>query len=69
MTGKKLFDMILTGLTLLTTLAVIGLFYYTEKIYVKPPINEEAEKAELFANKAEKSLPTIFKVEKMVVRL
>lgn len=69
MTGKKLFDMILTGLTLLTTLAVIGLFYYTEKIYVKPPINEEAEKAELFSNKADKVLPTIFKVEKMIVSL
>lgn len=69
MTGKKLFDMILTGVSLLTTVAVIGLFYYTEKMYVKPPIDEEKEKAELFAQKAEKGLPTIYKVDKMTVSL
>ena len=61
--------MILTGLSLLTTVAVVGLFYWTEKIYVKPPIDEAKEKAELFSQKDAKTLPTIFKVEKMTVSL
>lgn len=69
MTGKKLFDMILTGVSLLTTLAVIGLFYYTEKVYKKPPIDENKEKAALFNEKAAKSLPTLFKIDKMIISL
>lgn len=69
MTGKKLIDMILTALSLVTTLAVIGLFYYTEKMYVKPPINEDKEKEELFSQKASKVLPYLFKVDKLIVSL
>lgn len=69
MTGKKMFDMILTGLSLLTTIAVIGLFYYTEKMYVKPPINEEEEKARLLKENHSKTMPVLFKVDKMTVSL
>ncbi len=69
MTGKKLLDMILTGVSLLTTLLVVGMFYYTEKVYKKPPIDEEKEKALLLSEKTEKTLPTIFKVDKMIVSL
>jgi flagellar FliL protein len=69
MTGKKLLDMILLGVMLLATLAVAGLFYYTEKVYKKPPIDEDAEKASLLNEVDTKTLPTFFKVDKMTISL
>ena len=69
MTGKKLIDMILLGVMMLATLAVVGLFYYTEKMYKKPPINETAEKAALMTSINAKSIPTFFKIDKMTISL
>jgi flagellar FliL protein len=69
MTGKKLLDMILLGVMLLSTLAVAGLFYYTEKVYKKPPIDEAAEKTALMGEVNAKALPTFFKVDKMTISL
>lgn len=69
MTGKKLLDMILLGVMLLATLAVAGLFYYTEKVYKKPPIDENAEKAALLNSVDAKAVPTFFKVDKMTISL
>ncbi len=69
MTGKKLIDTILIGVMLLTTLGVIGLFYYTEKVYKKPPIDENKEKEALMKESAEKSVPELFKLEPMVFSL
>jgi flagellar FliL protein len=69
MTGKKLFDLILLGVMILATLAVTGLFYYTEKMYVKPPINENAEKEELLNSLKVNTIPTFFKVDKMTISL
>ena len=69
MTGKKLLDMILVGVMILATLAVVGLFYYTEKMYKKPPIDENAEKAALMTSVDAKAIPTFFKVDKMTISL
>lgn len=69
MTGKKLLDMILLGVMMLATLAVVGLFYYTEKVYKKPPIDEAAMKAELLSTVDSKAIPTFFKVDKMTISL
>jgi flagellar FliL protein len=69
MTGKKLIDMILLGVMMLSTLAVVGLFYYTEKMYKKPPIDENAEKASLLSSVSAKTIPTFFKVDKMTISL
>ncbi|MBC7539479.1 MAG: flagellar basal body-associated FliL family protein [Bacteriovorax sp.] len=69
MTGKKLLDMILLGVMTLTTLAVIGLFYYTEKMYKRPPIDESREKEALLKEGNPKALPAFFKLEKMTVSL
>ena len=69
MTGKKLIDMILLGVMVLATLAVVGLFYYTEKVYKKPPIDEAAMKAELLNTVDSKAIPTFFKVDKMTISL
>lgn len=62
-------DMILLALSLVTTIAVIGLFYYTEKMYVKPPINEEEEKTKLLKESAAKTLPVLYKIDKMLISL
>ena len=69
MTGKKLLDMILLGVMILATLAVVGLFYYTEKMYKKPPIDENAEKKALLGSVDAKAIPTFFKVDKMTISL
>ncbi|MBC7711687.1 MAG: flagellar basal body-associated FliL family protein [Rhizobacter sp.] len=69
MTGKKMIDMILLGVMMLATLAVVGLFYYTEKMYKKPPIDENAEKKALLTSVDYKSIPTFFKVDKMTISL
>jgi len=69
MTGKKMLDTILVGVMMLSTLGVIGLFYYTEKVYVKPPIDENKEKESLLTETPPNSLPVFFKVDKMIVSL
>lgn len=69
MTGKKLVDTILVALTLLTTLGVLGLFYFTEKMYKKPPIDEAKEKEALMKQTDEKATPELFKLETMVFSL
>lgn len=69
MTGKKLLDMILLGVMVLATLGTTGLFYYTEKMYKRPPIDEEAEKKALIESTTSKGIPTFFKVDKMIISL
>ncbi|MDO9183839.1 MAG: flagellar basal body-associated FliL family protein [Bacteriovorax sp.] len=69
MTGKKLVDMILLGVMMLTTFAVIGLFYYTEKIYKRPPINESKEREAFLKEGDPKALPAFYKLDKMTVSL
>lgn len=69
MTGKKLIDMILLAVMMLTTLAVIGLFYYTEKIYKRPPIDESKEKEAFLKQSDAKTIPAFYKLEKMTVSL
>ncbi len=62
-------DMILLGVMILTTLAVIGLFYYTEKVYKRPPIDEKKEKEALLKDNDPKALPAFYKLDKMTVSL
>ncbi|MGZ3790479.1 MAG: flagellar basal body-associated FliL family protein [Bacteriovorax sp.] len=69
MTGKKMLDMILLGVMTLTTLLVIGLFYYTEKVYKRPPIDETKEKEALLKDSDPKAIPAFYKMEKMTVSL
>ena len=69
MTGKKMLDMILLGVMTLTTLAVIGLFYYTEKIYKRPPIDENKEREAFLKENDPKALPSFYKLDKMTVSL
>ncbi len=69
MTGKKLIDTILMGVMLLSTIAVVGLFYYTEKIYKRPPIDEVAEKTALMETTDVRAIPTFFKIDKITISL
>ncbi len=69
MTGKKILDMILLLLMIVTTLAVIGLFYYIENVYKRPPINEDKEKKEFFSDSVAKTIPTLVPIPKTVISL
>jgi flagellar FliL protein len=69
MTGKKSLDMILLAIMLLATFAVSGTFYWTEKIYKKPRIDESKEKSALMAENDPKSLPVFYKLEKIIISL
>jgi flagellar FliL protein len=69
MTGKKLIDIILLATMTLTTFLVIGLFYYTEKIYKRPPIDEKKEREAFLKESNPKELPAFFKIEKITVSL
>lgn len=69
MTGKKMLDMILLGVMILTTLAVIGLFYYTEKVYKRPPIDENKERDAFLKEGDPKAMPVFYKIDKLTVSL
>jgi flagellar protein FliL len=69
MTGKKLIDMILLAVMLLTTSGVIGLFYYTEKVYKRPPIDEKKEQEAFLKDGNPKAMPAFYKIDKMTVSL
>jgi flagellar protein FliL len=69
MTGKKLLDTILLGVMVLTTLAVVGLFYYTEKMYKRPPIDEKKERETFLKESNAKTLPAFYKLDKITVSL
>ncbi len=69
MTGKKMLDMILLGVMTLTTVAVIGLFYYTEKVYKRPPIDENKERDAFLKEGDPKAIPVFYKIDKMTVSL
>lgn len=69
MTGKKLLDTILLGVMVLSTLAVVGLFYYTEKMYKRPPIDEKQERETFLKESNAKTLPAFYKLEKITVSL
>ena len=69
MTGKKLLDTILLGLMVLSTMAVVGLFYYTEKMYKRPPIDEKKERETFLKEGNAKTLPAFYKLDKITVSL
>jgi flagellar FliL protein len=69
MTGKKALDMILLALMIVATLAVTGLFYWTEKIYKKPLIDQDKEKAALLKESDNKTLPVFYKLDKTTISL
>jgi len=62
-------DMILLGVMTLTTVAVIGLFYYTEKVYKRPPIDENKERDAFLKEGDPKAIPVFYKIDKMTVSL
>ena len=69
MTGNKKLDFIVLGVMILATLGVVGEFYWTEKIYKKPLIDEKKEANALFKETDPKSMPIFFKLEKMTISL
>jgi len=50
MTGNKIIDFVLGTLTLLITAGTLGVFVYTEVVYQRPVISDEAEKKEMMSD-------------------
>ncbi len=69
MTGNKLIDMVIVGLCTLATMALLGVFVYTEVIYEKPPIDAAAELALMKEKLQEASLTASYKLEPLIINL
>ena len=69
MTGKKMIDLILLGLSLLTTLAALGVIVYKEIIFKRPLPNSEIEKAKLLASGQTFKPINSYKMKRVIVNL
>ena len=69
MTGKKMIDLIILGLSLLATLAALGVVLYTTKMFKRPLPNSELEKAKLLASgKTFKPIKS-YKMKRVIINL
>jgi len=69
MTGKKIIDNILIALCLLTTISVLGLFYYNSEIYKQPPVDNKAEFDGMIKDQRDRLLISPYKLPKMILNL
>tara|TARA_Y100001970_G_C14186169_1_gene832732 strand:+ start:1084 stop:1554 length:471 start_codon:yes stop_codon:yes gene_type:complete len=69
MTGKKMIDLILLGLSLLATLAALGVIVYKEIIFKRPLPNSEIEKAKLLASGQTFKPINSYKMKRVIVNL
>jgi flagellar FliL protein len=69
LTGKKLVDTILIGVSTLISVSLAGIFYYTTMVYVKPlPNNKEEFEKMLAETKVVEKVPGV-EFEKVIVNL
>ncbi|MFG1483784.1 flagellar basal body-associated FliL family protein [Halobacteriovorax sp. HFRX-2_2] len=69
MTGRKLLDQIIIALLLLTTLATVGVFVYTNIIYKKELPNSATEMQALKDDFKQINFPTTYVLDKITVNL
>ena len=69
MTGNKLIDNIILGLSALVCAGALGIFVYTEILYQKPRINNEVEKEKMMEEGKKQVFPSPFKLKKMIINL
>ena len=69
MTGKKLIDLIILGLSLLATLAALGVVLYTTKIFKRPLPNSELEKAKLLSSGRSFKPIKSYKMKRIIINL
>lgn len=69
MTGRKLLDQIIIALTLMTTIATVGVFVYTNVIYKKELPNDATELKSLKKDFGELNFPTTYVLDKITLNL
>ncbi|EPZ51056.1 flagellar basal body-associated protein FliL [Bacteriovorax sp. BAL6_X] len=69
MTGRKLLDQIIIALLLLTTLATVGVFVYTNIIYKKELPNSATEMQALKTDFKQINFPTTYVLDKITLNL
>ncbi len=69
MTGKKLIDTILVGLSLIATITTLGIFLYTNMLAQRPLPSNVVEKKALDEDIKKNELVATFKMEPIVVNL
>tara|TARA_B100000676_G_C17786951_1_gene684947 strand:- start:110 stop:580 length:471 start_codon:yes stop_codon:yes gene_type:complete len=69
MTGKKMIDLIILGVSLLATLAALGVIVYKTIIFKRPLPNSEAEKAKLLASGQTFKPINSYKMKRVIVNL
>ncbi|AYF44883.1 flagellar basal body-associated protein FliL [Halobacteriovorax sp. BALOs_7] len=69
MTGRKLLDQIIIALTLLTTIATVGVFVYTNVIYKKELPSNQKELTSLKEDFGELNFPSTYVLDKITLNL
>lgn len=69
MTGRKLLDQIIIALTLLMTIATVGVFVYTNVIYKKELPNNATELNSLKKDFGELNFPSTYVLDKITLNL
>lgn len=69
MTGNRIIDLALVGLSTLVALGLLGVFYYTENIYQKPVPSNEIQLEQMIADSLKKNLPSTYKMDEMIINL
>ncbi len=69
MTGNKTIDSALIGLFTLATLGALGVFIYTEMVYVKPKTSDQVELNNLKKDTKKAVAPEVYKLDKLIINL
>ncbi len=69
MTGNKIIDTALVGLSTLVSLGVLGVFIYAQVVYQKPIPSDSAQRKELLTITKEKIFIEAYKIDKLIINL
>lgn len=69
MTGNKTIDTALVGLFTLATLGALGMFIYTEMVFVKPTTSDKVELQALKDDSKKAVAPEVYKMDKLIINL
>lgn len=69
MSGNKMIDTILVGLSTIVALALLGVFVYTEIIFEKPLLQDNQLVQNLLSDAKNQERPDTFEMDKMTINL
>ncbi len=69
MTGNKILDYVIMGLSTVATIACLGVFVYTTMIYEKPTIDNDLEFSKMEKETSQIQVKNAYKIKKLIVNL